>query len=37
VQTPNNVTFKVPSEGKDIWVESRNKIKIDLNLGQKKV
>ncbi len=36
MQTPNNVTSKVPFKGEDIWVESRNKIKIDLNLGQKK-
>lgn len=35
MQIPNNVTSKVPYEGKDIWVESRNKIMIDLNLGQK--
>jgi hypothetical protein len=36
VQTPNNVTSKAPSKGKDIWVEIRNKIRIDLDLGQKK-
>ncbi len=36
MQTPNNVASKAPSKGKDIWVEIRNKIIIDLDRGQKK-
>jgi hypothetical protein len=36
VQTPNNVTSKVPFEGQDIWVEIRLKIRIDHDLGQEK-
>ncbi len=36
MQTPNNVTSKAPFKGKDIWVEIRNKIMIDPDLGQKK-
>ncbi len=36
MQTPNNVTSKAPYGRQDIWIEIRNKIRIDPNLGQEK-